>query len=91
MILFNIIPTFIDIAIALVAFTVIFEWTLTLVIFVVMFAYGEKDSLLLFHMLIIVSVAASVILTRWRTRIRRQMNERDIVGLNSEHKAISLI
>ena len=42
-------------------------------------------------MLTTLSVAASVILTRWRTRIRRQMNERDIVGLNSEHKAINLI
>lgn len=44
-----------------------------------------------FHMLTILSVAASVIMTRWRTRIRRQMNERDIVGLNSEHEAVGLI
>ncbi|KAK2467807.1 hypothetical protein APHAL10511_000102 [Amanita phalloides] len=63
LILFNIIPTFVDIAIALVAFAVLFEWTLTLVIFLVMFAY----------------VTASFVLTRWRTRIRRQMNERDII------------
>ncbi|KAF8629157.1 hypothetical protein AX17_005742 [Amanita inopinata Kibby_2008] len=63
LILFNIIPTFIDIAIALIAFCILFEWTLALVIFFVMFAY----------------VTSSVILTRWRTRIRRQMNERDVV------------
>ena len=30
----------------------------------------------------IFTVAASVILTQWRTRIRRQMNERDIVGVH---------
>ncbi|KAF8160969.1 hypothetical protein B0H34DRAFT_698907 [Crassisporium funariophilum] len=63
LILFNIIPTFIDIFVALVAFCIIFRWTLALVIFVVMFAY----------------VAASVILTQWRTRLRRQMNDRDVV------------
>ncbi|KAJ7594717.1 mitochondrial half-size ABC transporter [Mycena floridula] len=63
LILFNIVPTFIDIIVALVVFCVKFEWTIALVIFVVMFAY----------------IAASVILTQWRTKIRRQMNERDIV------------
>ncbi|KAG6832499.1 hypothetical protein H0H87_001424 [Tephrocybe sp. NHM501043] len=63
LILFNIIPTFIDILIALIAFVVVFQWSLAAVIFLVMFAY----------------VAASVKLTQWRTRIRRQMNERDVV------------
>jgi ABC-type transport system involved in Fe-S cluster assembly fused permease/ATPase subunit len=63
LILFNIVPTFIDILIALVAFCIIFKWTLGLVLFFVMFAY----------------VSASVILTRWRTQLKRQMNERDIV------------
>ncbi|KAJ6603106.1 hypothetical protein B0H10DRAFT_1957867 [Mycena sp. CBHHK59/15] len=62
-ILFTIIPTFIDIAVALVVFCIKFEWALALVVFFVMFAY----------------VAASVIITRWRTKIRRQMNERDVV------------
>jgi ABC-type transport system involved in Fe-S cluster assembly fused permease/ATPase subunit len=38
--MFNIIPTFFDIVIALVVFIYKFEWTLALVIFVVMFAYG---------------------------------------------------
>ncbi|CAA7259242.1 unnamed protein product [Cyclocybe aegerita] len=63
LILFSIIPTFVDIFIALIFFSVVFKWTLALVIFFVMFAY----------------IAASVILTQWRTRLRRQMNDRDIV------------
>ncbi|KXN93407.1 ATP-binding cassette sub-family B member 6, mitochondrial [Leucoagaricus sp. SymC.cos] len=63
LILFNIIPTFIDIIIALVVFCVLFDWQLAAVIFLVMLAY----------------VVASVILTRYRTRVRRQMNERDVV------------
>ncbi|KAG7090845.1 hypothetical protein E1B28_009927 [Marasmius oreades] len=63
LLLFNILPTFLDIAVALVALCVTFEWTLGLVIFVVMFAY----------------VSASVVLTQLRTRIRRQMNERDVI------------
>ncbi|KAI0780187.1 hypothetical protein C8Q74DRAFT_1263689 [Fomes fomentarius] len=60
---FNVLPTFADIAVALVFFVVYFEWTLALVIFFVMTAY----------------VAASVVLTRWRTKLRRQMNDRDVV------------
>ncbi|KAJ3749144.1 mitochondrial half-size ABC transporter [Lentinula detonsa] len=63
LILFSIIPTFVDIAIALVIFCILFGWILAVVIFIVMFAY----------------VSASVVLTQWRTRIRRQMNERDII------------
>ncbi|KAG5646274.1 hypothetical protein DXG03_003870 [Asterophora parasitica] len=63
LILFNIIPTFIDIIVALIAFVFIFEWTLGAVIFFVLFAY----------------VTASVVLTQWRTKIRRKMNERDTV------------
>ncbi|OCH90247.1 hypothetical protein OBBRIDRAFT_793486 [Obba rivulosa] len=63
LLLFNIVPTFIDIFVALVLFCIYFEWTLTLVIAFVMVAY----------------IAASVILTRWRTKLRRQMNERDMV------------
>ncbi|KAJ7497117.1 mitochondrial half-size ABC transporter [Mycena latifolia] len=61
--LFTIVPTFIDITIALVVFSIKFEWTLALVVFIVIFAY----------------VAASIIITRWRTKIRREMNERDVV------------
>ncbi|KAJ7647506.1 hypothetical protein FB45DRAFT_1100989 [Roridomyces roridus] len=62
-ILFTIIPTFLDIAVALVVFCFRFEWLLACVVFFVMVAY----------------VAATVIITRWRTRIRRQMNDRDVV------------
>jgi ABC-type transport system involved in Fe-S cluster assembly fused permease/ATPase subunit len=40
--LFTIVPTFIDIAIALVVFCIKFEWTLALVVFIVMFAYGTN-------------------------------------------------
>ncbi|KAF9047308.1 hypothetical protein BJ165DRAFT_1085878 [Panaeolus papilionaceus] len=63
LILFNIVPTFLDIFVALAFFCYFFEWVLALVIFFVMFAY----------------VAASVILTKYRTRVRRQMNERDVI------------
>lgn len=40
-ILFNIIPTFFDIIIALIMFSIYFEWVLSFVIFIVMFAYSE--------------------------------------------------
>ncbi|EKM54007.1 uncharacterized protein PHACADRAFT_257573 [Phanerochaete carnosa HHB-10118-sp] len=63
LLLFNIIPTFVDIFVALVFFVVYFEWTLAVVIFFVFSAY----------------VSASVVLTRWRTKLRRQMNDRDII------------
>ena len=42
LILFNIVPTFCDIAIALVYFAVIFDWTLTVVIAVATIAYSES-------------------------------------------------
>ncbi|TFL04872.1 hypothetical protein BDV98DRAFT_562962 [Pterulicium gracile] len=63
LLLFNIVPIFVDIIIALVMFSIKFEWTLTVIIFFVMASY----------------VIISVVLTRWRTKIRRQMNERDVV------------
>ncbi|KAK0195216.1 mitochondrial half-size ABC transporter [Armillaria mellea] len=63
LILFNILPTFVDILVALVVFIVKFDWTLAVTIFIVIFAY----------------VSASVVLTQWRTKIRRKMNERDII------------
>lgn len=44
LILFNIIPTFIDIFVALIFFCIYFEWTLALVIFFVFAAYGELSS-----------------------------------------------
>ncbi|CCL98348.1 uncharacterized protein FIBRA_00343 [Fibroporia radiculosa] len=63
LLLFNVVPTFIDIGLALILFCIYFEWTLTLVVFFVMTAY----------------ISASVILTRWRTRLRRKMVDRDVV------------
>ncbi|KAL5524042.1 hypothetical protein ACEPAG_8215 [Sanghuangporus baumii] len=63
LLLFNIVPTFIDIIAALVIFVWKFDWTLAVVVAFVMFSY----------------IAASIILTSWRTRLRRQMNDRDIV------------
>ena len=41
LILFNIVPTFIDISVALILFSIYFEWVLSLVIFFVFAAYGE--------------------------------------------------
>ncbi|KAJ7072460.1 hypothetical protein C8F01DRAFT_1216110 [Mycena amicta] len=61
--IFTIAPTFIDITIALVVFDITFGFLLSAVVFAVLFLY----------------VSASVVLTRWRTKIRRQMNECDIV------------
>jgi ABC-type transport system involved in Fe-S cluster assembly fused permease/ATPase subunit len=50
-----------------------------------MFAYGKNifiRLLMLFRALTTLNiVAASVILTQWRTKIRRQMNERDVVSI----------
>ncbi|ETW80963.1 ABC transporter [Heterobasidion irregulare TC 32-1] len=63
LILFSVLPTFVDIIVALVVFTIKLDWTVSIVIFFVMFTY----------------VAASVGLTRWRTQLRRQMNDRDII------------
>lgn len=80
---FNILPTFFDIAIALVFFVFYFEWTLAVVIFLVMAAYGEfRTSCELSNQHILIDlalVAASVVLTRWRTKLRRQMNDRDVI------------
>jgi len=40
LIIFNIIPTFVDIIVALILFCIIFDWQLAMVVFLVMFAYG---------------------------------------------------
>jgi len=63
LVLFDIIPTFVDIVVALVVFAIKLDWMLTVVTFIVLSAY----------------VVASVLLTRWRTRLRRAMNERDTI------------
>jgi ABC-type transport system involved in Fe-S cluster assembly fused permease/ATPase subunit len=41
LLLFNIVPTFVDIFVALIFFSIYFEWVLSLVIFFVFVAYGE--------------------------------------------------
>ncbi|KAH8119171.1 hypothetical protein DFH11DRAFT_1780939 [Phellopilus nigrolimitatus] len=63
LLLFNILPTFIDIFVALGVFVWKFDWELAILVAFVIFGY----------------ITASVSLTTWRTRIRRQMNDRDII------------
>ncbi|KAF9516641.1 hypothetical protein BS47DRAFT_1483796 [Hydnum rufescens UP504] len=63
LLLFNIFPTLVDIVVALTVFVVYFNWTLSAVIFLVMFTY----------------TVSSIALTTWRTKIRRQMNDRDVI------------
>ncbi|KAG1727621.1 ABC transporter type 1, transmembrane domain-containing protein [Suillus lakei] len=60
---FTVIPALVDVCVALVVFVVRFEPALGAVVGVVMGSY----------------IWASIVLTRYRTRIRRQMNERDVV------------
>lgn len=60
---FTVIPALVDICVALVVFVFRFEPALGAVVGVVMGSY----------------IWASVVLTRYRTRIRRRMNERDVV------------
>ncbi|KAG2113884.1 uncharacterized protein F5147DRAFT_680298 [Suillus discolor] len=59
---FTVVPALVDICVALVVFIVKFEPALGAVVGVVMASY----------------IWASVVLTRYRTRIRRLMNERDV-------------
>jgi ABC-type bacteriocin/lantibiotic exporter with double-glycine peptidase domain len=42
LILFTIVPTFIDIVVALVAFAIMLDWTLSLLFFFVIFAYSKR-------------------------------------------------
>lgn len=62
---FTVVPALVDICVALVVFVVKFEPALGAVVGVVMGSY----------------IWASVVLTRYRTRIRRLMNERDVVSV----------
>ena len=62
---FTVLPALVDVMVALVVFVTRFELALGVVVGAVMVGY----------------IWASVVLTRYRTRIRRQMNDRDIVGL----------
>ncbi|KAF8335769.1 uncharacterized protein EI90DRAFT_3047074 [Cantharellus anzutake] len=63
LILFSVAPTIIDIIVALAVFVHFFNWTLSAVVFGVTLAY----------------ITASIAITSWRTKIRRQMNERDVI------------
>jgi ABC-type transport system involved in Fe-S cluster assembly fused permease/ATPase subunit len=60
--LFSAIPTLLDIVIAFGVFFYLYGWLLALVITVVMTAY----------------VVVSIVLTNWRTKIRRQLIDKDI-------------
>lgn len=60
---FTVLPALVDVVVALVVFVVMFEVSLGVVVGFVMVGY----------------IWASVVLTRYRTRIRRQMNDRDVV------------
>ncbi|KAH9168239.1 hypothetical protein EDB89DRAFT_1992643 [Lactarius sanguifluus] len=62
LLLFDVVPTFVDIVVALVVFAK-YDRALSVVTFFVVSAY----------------VVASVLLTRWRTRLRRAMNDRDTI------------
>ena len=59
--LFNIAPTLVDIAIAIVFFIVAFDIWFGLIVFTTMFSY----------------VLFTIAITEWRTKFRRDMNERD--------------
>jgi ATP-binding cassette subfamily B (MDR/TAP) protein 6 len=61
---FTVLPALVDVMVALVVFVVRFEVALGVVVGAVMVGY----------------IWASVVLTRYRTRIRRQMNDRDVVS-----------
>jgi len=59
--LFNIGPTFLELAIVAVAFTVAFDWSFSLVAVVIVISY----------------VAFTVVTTEWRLKFRRDMNRQD--------------
>ncbi|KIO29584.1 hypothetical protein M407DRAFT_14496 [Tulasnella calospora MUT 4182] len=64
--LFNIIPTLIDIVVALGAFFYFFGWTMSILIAGVMISYTNEN-------------LVQVLLTQWRTKLRRAMNDKDII------------
>ena len=59
--LFNIFPTLVDIGIAIIFFVVAFDVWFGLIVFATMFSY----------------VLFTIAITEWRTKFRRDMNERD--------------
>ena len=61
MLLFNIVPIFIDIAVAIVSFVVLFDWTFGLIVFIAILIY----------------IILTIVITEWRTRFRREMIDLD--------------
>lgn len=84
LLLFNIVPTFLDIIIALAIFVWKFDWELAVVVAFVMFSYSESRQVHYQPVLTYTIVSASIALTSWRTRLRRQMNDKDIVSFFSD-------
>lgn len=58
---FNILPVFVDIGFAVVYFSVAFDWTIALIVLVTMILY----------------IIFTILITEWRTKFRREMNELD--------------
>ena len=72
--------------VALGVFAYRLDWTLAVVTFFVVFAYGAfRLSSLASYIHSRYIVIVSVVLTRWRTRLRRAMNDRDAVRIISSH------
>ncbi|TPX63341.1 hypothetical protein SpCBS45565_g06690 [Spizellomyces sp. 'palustris'] len=58
---FNILPVFVDIALAVIVFLITFDWAIAMIVFVTMVLY----------------IACTIWITEWRTKFRREMNELD--------------
>lgn len=61
--LFSVLPVLFDITIAIIVFYFVYGWLLAAIIGIVMFSY----------------IFVSITLTTWRTKLRREMNDRDII------------
>lgn len=61
--LFSVLPVLFDISIAIAVFYFVYGWMLAAIIGIVMFSY----------------IFVSITLTTWRTKLRREMNDRDII------------
>ena len=81
LVLFDVIPTFIDIVVALIVFALKLGWILTVVAFFDAFVYGAYRGIFGdFHTPIQLHlVVATILLTRRRTRLRRAMNDLEAV------------
>jgi ABC-type transport system involved in Fe-S cluster assembly fused permease/ATPase subunit len=61
--LFSVLPVLFDISIAIAVFYFVYGWLLAFIIGTVMFSY----------------IFVSITLTTWRTKLRREMNDRDVI------------